>query len=412
MNRSRIAIVCQRYGQEVNGGAETLARVWAEQLAAIYHVEVLTTCAVEYTTWANEYPVGVTYINGVPVRRLANDRERDIPVQRKYERIVFQQPRASFRILDEAEFMLAQGPAGGDLIRYIENHVDQYDLFVFVTYLYYSTVVGLPLVAEKSVLIPAAHDEIPFYMDSVRALMNLPRLIFYNTVEEQRFAHRSCHNKRIPSEVVGMGVDVPVRGDLPDFGAETGIRDPYVIYAGRIDEAKNCPELFDFWIRFKKKQPEFSSLQLVMLGKAFIEVPKRDDIHALGFVSEEMKYAAMSGARFMIMPSHQESFSIVIMESLLYAVPVLVNARCDVMKGHIDRGQGGLYYTEYGEFAAAMTTLLTDPARRKQLGEQGCRYVQQNYRWPALLEKITQALDRTIRQIRMEERDGQHEHET
>ncbi len=65
----RIAVVVQRYGAEINGGAELHARYVAEHLARHAEVEVLTTCARDYVTWENELRAGVESINGVPVRR-------------------------------------------------------------------------------------------------------------------------------------------------------------------------------------------------------------------------------------------------------------------------------------------------------------------------------------------------------
>ena len=52
----KIAVVVQRYGQAVNGGAELHARYIAEHLARHGQVEVLTTCATDYVTWRNELP--------------------------------------------------------------------------------------------------------------------------------------------------------------------------------------------------------------------------------------------------------------------------------------------------------------------------------------------------------------------
>ena len=65
----KIALVNQRYGLEVNGGSEYYTRLIAERLAENYEVEILTTCALNYTTWENHYPEGVEKVNGIPVRR-------------------------------------------------------------------------------------------------------------------------------------------------------------------------------------------------------------------------------------------------------------------------------------------------------------------------------------------------------
>ncbi len=72
----RVAFVIQRYGLEVNGGAEVECRQLAERMSRHMQVEVLTTCAEDYHTWRNVYPAGRDEINGVPVRRFPVDRER------------------------------------------------------------------------------------------------------------------------------------------------------------------------------------------------------------------------------------------------------------------------------------------------------------------------------------------------
>ena len=74
----KIAFVCQRYGLEVNGGAELHCRQLAERLNEYYDVEVLTTCAIDYITWENEYQPGEEMINEVLVRRFPTDFPRDI----------------------------------------------------------------------------------------------------------------------------------------------------------------------------------------------------------------------------------------------------------------------------------------------------------------------------------------------
>ncbi len=50
----KLAIVVQRYGRAINGGAELHARYLAEHLARHAEVEVLTTCASDYVSWRNE----------------------------------------------------------------------------------------------------------------------------------------------------------------------------------------------------------------------------------------------------------------------------------------------------------------------------------------------------------------------
>jgi hypothetical protein len=73
----KLAVVVQRYGADINGGAELHARYVAEMLARRHRVEVLTTCAHDYVTWKAHYPEGSETINGVPVRRFPVAHERN-----------------------------------------------------------------------------------------------------------------------------------------------------------------------------------------------------------------------------------------------------------------------------------------------------------------------------------------------
>ena len=73
----KLAFVVQRYGLDIAGGAEYHCRLVAEHMARHAQVEVITTCAADYITWANHYPEGREVLNGIPVRRFKVKRPRD-----------------------------------------------------------------------------------------------------------------------------------------------------------------------------------------------------------------------------------------------------------------------------------------------------------------------------------------------
>ena len=107
------------------------------------------------------------------------------------------------------------------------------------------------------------------------------------------------NNYRIPFKFGGAGVDVPedVSGDR--FKAKYNLTN-YMIYVGRIDEGKNCPELFEHFRRFKQTHP--SDLKLVLLGKPVIKIPDDKDIVSLGFVSEQDKFDGIAGPSSRVCP--------------------------------------------------------------------------------------------------------------
>ena len=78
-----------------------------------------------------------------------------------------------------------------------KDHADDYEAFIFMTYLYYTTVKGLPLVKDKAILISTAHDEPPIYLKTFDTLFQMPKALFYLTVEEKKFVERKFRNERI-----------------------------------------------------------------------------------------------------------------------------------------------------------------------------------------------------------------------
>ncbi|MDD6797744.1 MAG: glycosyltransferase family 4 protein [Clostridia bacterium] len=388
--KRKIALVVQRYGLEVNGGAEMLARTMAEHLKDRYDIEVLTSRAVDYVTWKDEYTAGEEDINGIKVRRFGVTAPRNPKQFDAFSGKVIGRPHS---MEDEERWFDMQGPRVPDLIDYIREHADDYDAFVFMTYLYYTTVKGLPLVKDKAILISTAHDEPPIYLKTFEELFLMPKAMFYLTFEEKKFVERKFGNGHLINNdgYGGSGVEIPEKVDPMRLKNEKGV-EHYMLYAGRIDEAKGCKELFDFFRRYKKNNP--SDLKLVMIGKPAMPIPKDSDIMALGFVSEQEKYDYMSGADFLIMSSPFESLSIVVLESMTLNRPVLCNGRCDVLKGHCVRSTGGLYYKDYYEFEGCVNYLLQHPDIADGMGRNGHEYVERNFRWDKICDRFEDVVER------------------
>lgn len=202
----KIAFIVQRYGTEILGGSEYHCRLIAERLAPRHHVEVLTTCAEDYITWANEYPEGSDRIRGVTVRRFANAIQRDITAFNRYSEWIFNQEHTRD---DEKEWLKQQGPWCPGLQEYLERNHTQYDLLIFFTYLYAPTVLGARIAPHKTILVPTAHDEPAIHLGIYKELFSLPAAIAYNTESERRFLTTHFSIRAIEEETVGCGVELP-----------------------------------------------------------------------------------------------------------------------------------------------------------------------------------------------------------
>ena len=214
--------------------------------------------------------------------------------------------------------------------------------------------------------------------------------LFYNILIRDKF-----FNYYIPYVIAGSGVDIPETINENDFKTKYNLND-YIIYVGRIDEGKNCKELFDNFLRYKEENP--SNLKLVLLGKNMMSIPDNKDIISLGFVSEEDKFNGIKGSRLLVLPSKYESLSIVVLEAFSLNIPVLVNKNADVLKGHCDKSEGGFYYDNYEEFKEYLDKLLNDEELNNVMGNNGHKYVKDNFRWPIIIRKIRSIIEYVIKE--------------
>jgi len=407
----KIALIVQRYGLEVNGGAEYHCRILAEKLNPLYDVEVLTSCAKDYISWANEYPGGLTEINGVKVRRFPVAHERNKMKARFYDRklrkrSIWQKVLRFVGLLEVVENVLNldgdteenargwaenQGPYVPDLIDYLQNKQRNYNAFIFFTYLYYPAIYGLRVAPQKSILIPTAHDEPPIYMTLFKSFFKLPRAILYNTRAEKNFVNRLFKNEDIYSAIAGVGIDtiVPEKQFKPADIIQSDA--PYLIYIGRIDVAKGCEMMFRYFLKYKKSV--HNNVKLVLIGKAFMDIPVSKDIISLGFVSEDIKQSVLKEAKALIIPSFYESLSLVTLESMAEGIPVIANERCEVLKDHIDSSKAGFTFANFISFKSALDTLFNQDTHLDELKSNAKKYVNDNYRWETVLEEFRKAID-------------------
>lgn len=376
----KIAFVVQRCGQEVNGGAEMLCLTIAQRMVAHWQAEILTTCALDYVSWANHYPPGLEAINGVLVRRFPTSIPRDIETFNQLS-VKLHSREMTASLEEQEDWMKAQGPWSPELLAFIEAHADDYDAFIFFGYLYAQTWFGLPKVAHKAILAPLAHDEWTIYFNMWDRLFSLPRSFIFNTLEERDFLHRRFPNTRLEGPVVGVAVDRPKDINPLRFRQEFGIEQGFLLYVGRIDPSKGCSELFDFFLRYRANghTPE----KLVLLGKPVMPIPEHPDIISLGFVSEQSKWDALAACDALVMPSPYESLSMVLLEAWSVGKPVIVNGRCEVLAGQCRRSNGGIWYKNFAEFQQGLI-VLQEGRNPGTLGRQGWRFVKENYSWPVI----------------------------
>jgi glycosyltransferase involved in cell wall biosynthesis len=418
----KIAFVVQRYGSEVLGGSEQLCRLIAERLAGQHEVEVLTTCARDYVTWKNEYPEGADRIRGVTVRRFASARTRDLESFNRYSHWIFANPHTS---ADELEWLKQQGPWCPALTEYLRRQHQQYDVLLFFTYLYATTVFGLEVSPGRSVLVPTAHDEPAIKLDVFKDVFGHAAALCYLTESERQFVQRQFPDRPLLEELTGVGVDIPqqqpyprmpsppdedaaaateTEGESAQVEEDTTVRDfpshllakgsvfrrrhrlhgPIVLYGGRIDPGKGCEELIEYFSSYVKEGGEAT---LALMGVKLMALPEEPFIRFAGLLSDSERVQALEGATVVVCPSPYESLSLLALEAMSVGTPVLVNARSAVLVEHCVRSNAGLWYADRNEFIECLNLLIGDARLRSALGRSGRDYVRKNYRWDVVLAK-------------------------
>jgi len=413
----RIAFIVQRYGTEILGGSEYHCRLIAERLAPKHQVDVLTTCAQDYITWKNEYAEGPDRIRGVTVRRFANARTRDIEAFNRYSEWIF---TSGHTREDEMEWLRQQGPWCPALLEYLERNQQQYDVLIFMTYLYAPTVLGVRVAPHKSILVPTAHDEPAIKLDIYKELFSAPAAIAYNTEVERRFLTTHFSIRAVEEETVGCGVDLPQaqvyqrdRGEaendpsdppsepIPDdlqpaswrphlagrgvhFRRRHRLHGPIALYGGRIDAGKGCEELIEYFSTYVQDGGDAS---LVLMGVKLMPLPEEPFIQFAGRLSDQERLQALESATVVVVPSPYESLSLLALEAFAVGTPILANARSEVLVDHCQKSNAGLYYADRDEFVEAMKMLVADERLRNAMGRNGRAYVRKNYRWDVILSK-------------------------
>jgi glycosyltransferase involved in cell wall biosynthesis len=409
----RLAFVVQRYGTEILGGSEYHCRVLAEHLADRHQVDVLTTCAREYTTWKNEYPEGVDRLRGVTVRRFANSKTRDLEAFNKYSEWIFNHAHSR---QDEMEWLKQQGPWSPGLIDYLERHHQHYDVLIFFTYLYAPTVLGLKVAPSKSLLVPTAHEEAAIKLGIYQDVFGSAAAIAWNTEVERQFVTSAFRMRTVVEDVVGCGVDLPegeaslepaepsapgpmdpeplpphLEGSANAFRRRHRMYGSFLLYGGRIDPGKGCEELLEYFHHYVH---DGGDATLMLMGVKLMPLPDDPHVRFAGTLPDEERMRALEAATVVVVPSPYESLSLLALEAFAVGTPVLANARAAVLVDHCRKSNAGLFYADRWEFEEGVKLLLKDEALRQSMGRNGKAYVSQHYKWSTILNKYERLFGR------------------
>jgi glycosyltransferase involved in cell wall biosynthesis len=385
----RIAFVPPRFGLSVVGGSEAVSREAAIGFAGRgWSVEVLTTCAVDHYTWANVLPLGLSEEDGVVVRRFPTVHTPSRVAQRA-EQLISANKMPS---LDSQVSWLSFRFQVPDLFHHLLRYGHDYDAIVFSPYLFWTTAVCLPIVADRAVIKPCLHDEWFARLDVLRPILRAPRLAWFSSEPEHELAHRL--GPLTPNHAVtGEGIRVPATYDPEGFRERYGLHRPFLLYAGRREPGKGWDWLLDAFAYTVRTSSV--DVDLVTIGVGTVDPPSdvSDRVVDLGFISSDERDSALAAASAYVQPSRLESFSRTIMESWLAGTPVLAKADGEVVAWHCRRSGGGLLFLDQEEFSRCVQTMCDQPGQMAELARRGRQYVLDEYSWDAVLDRMEAGIE-------------------
>ena len=379
--KRRIAFVTPRFGAEIVGGAEAVVRDIALGLVERgWEVEILTTCAVNPYTWANELPEGAQEDSGLLVRRFANVLATSASEEhRVHGNIYYGQPTS----LDEQVTWLNALFRTPGMFEALLRERDSFDAVVFAPYLFWNTTVCMPIVADRAVVMPCLHDEAYAHLGVMRHVLSLPASVWFLSGPEHDLAHKlgpvTPHHS-----VVGFGDGRPQA--VRPRGVPRGVRDrrAFHLVPGRREADKGWPWLVDVFASTKTR------VKLVSAGAGHPDVPPRlrGRVIDVGYLTTEQRNSALAAALAYAQPSLMESYSRTSMESWLAGRPVLVRRGSAVVEWHCSRCDGGLAFSNSLELGKHLARFQSSPATADEMGERGRAYVMENYQWPQVLDRM------------------------
>jgi glycosyltransferase involved in cell wall biosynthesis len=279
------------------------------------------------------------------------------------------------------------------LPEWIAAHRADYDLFVFLPYMFSTTVNGVAAAGDKAVIIPCLHDEGYVELEWYARMFKSARGLLFNSPPERDLAIRKYGLKPEQYALPGEGLETDWFGDGERFRDEHGLGD-YLLFIGRKEVDKNFPMLIEYFRRYRDERGH--DLSLVIFGPGGLQADPIDarSVIDFGFAPDAVKRDALAGSLALVQPSVLESFSLTIMESWIAERPVLVHKDCDVTRDHAIRSGGGLWFKSYIEFAACVDRLRDDRALAQRLGAAGRGYVLSNYSWPNVIDQYLSAFER------------------
>ena len=335
----KLAVAVQRYGADINGGAELHARYIAERLArhaerrGRHHLRPRLRDLAQRACRRASRPSTASRCGAF--RSTTSGIRRDFG--RRSAR-VFEQPHS---IADELAWLKSEGPASRAMVDYLARRAP-FDFVILFSYRYYHAYHAARRIPAKAILVPTAErdpavglgDLRPGVPGGSRDHVQLARRARDDPGRgrQRRRARRgrraSARRCRTQADAAALPPEVQDRSPVRD------LRRPHRREQGL---QASCSSYFRrYAATFPARPGPGAGRQRDHAGAASIRA-------SITSASSPTRTSStrMAAADLLIMPSYFESLSMVALEAWAMGKPVLANGRCDVLKGQCIRSGAG-----------------------------------------------------------------------
>jgi glycosyltransferase involved in cell wall biosynthesis len=418
----RFAFITPRYGADIGGGPEHACRLLAEQVSSRHDVDVLTTCARDPGTWRNEYAEGTDRVRGVLVRRFAVSQPHDRDGFNQFSKQLLSAPRSR---KDEVGWAKRLGPSSSGLQEYLKRQHRSYDALVFFSLRHATTVDGVQVFPERSILFPYLQARPTLRFGLWPDLLASVKAVGFVSEAERHLMNRYLRATPQAEEVVGIGIDPPPQLTYPrhqqdpadavttddesasdsadtleptylsgrgvTFRRRHRLYGSFALYGGRVEADNGCEEMLEYFGTYASGGDE---MPLVLMGAKLMKIGDERYLRLAGVLADRERMAAYEAADVTLAPSADDLLAQSTLESFAVGTPVLASARSEAAVEHCRKSNAGLFYANRDEFVEALRLLATNTRLREGLGENGRNYVRQQFRWDHVLGRFERLVAR------------------
>jgi len=195
----------------------------------------------------------------------------------------------------------------------------------------------------------------------------------------------------------GINPDDFSETDVQGFRKKHGLGNhPFILFLGRLNSIKGPDLLLEAFCRGQEAWPEWHLVfagpdggLLDSLKKSSAASAVRSRVHFVGYVGGKEKSAAYRSAKLLVIPSRQEAMSMVVLEAGITGTPVLITDQCGFNDVSVVNG-GIVVPTSVEGIQKVLIEILKDAEKRRSMGRNLKKYVEDNFTWKIAMEKYLQ----------------------